>query len=332
MLWIEKYRPARFEEILSQDRVVDRLASFAEQGSVPHLLLFGGHGTGKSVAADCLSRALFGDRSVENTTVIPVADLFGLGKAYLESQERYAHLYRKDASLLSNFKNIVRWFASIPPLDARFRLLVLDGAEFLPREAQQGLRRIMERYSGTCRFVFCTTRVSAMIPALTSRCLPLFFGPVPDADACSFLGCIASREFPPDAMPPAEDLDLIVTAARGDLRKGILLLQALRLAGGRFDPARFLQSEVSGTADAAVRAMKVRDGESARKAIEGLLLDHGLSAGEVVREIREAVRREYNDPRIAAFIGDAEFRLGHGNSEYIHIHALAARIIAEVFS
>jgi replication factor C small subunit len=109
MLWIEKYRPKVFEEIRGQDHVVAHLKNAAASGMVPHLLLTGPPGTGKSVSVECLAHQLYGDRVEENLTIIQTADLFEQGKKYLEGDERYEHLYRRDQSLLSNFKNITRW-------------------------------------------------------------------------------------------------------------------------------------------------------------------------------------------------------------------------------
>jgi replication factor C small subunit len=178
MLWIEKYRPTVFEEILGQDHVVTHLKNAALSGNVPHLLLTGPAGTGKSVSVECLARLLYGERMEENLTTIQIADLFEQGKKYLENDERYVHLYRREQSLLTNFKNIIRWYASIRPLDSEFRIIVFEGASAMTREAQQGIRRIMERYSKTCRFIFVTSRPSAIIPAVSSRCLPFFFVPI----------------------------------------------------------------------------------------------------------------------------------------------------------
>ena len=165
-------------DIVGQEPVIRHLASFAASGTVPHLILTGPHGTGKSVAVECFAKALFRENWELNTTIFQTADLFLQGKAFLEQEERYAHLYQKSQSLLTNFKYIIKWYASLRPLDTEFKLMVFEDAHTLTREAQQALRRIMERSSGTCRFIFTTTNQSALIPAITSRCLPLFFAPV----------------------------------------------------------------------------------------------------------------------------------------------------------
>jgi len=137
MLWSEKYRPSTLDGILGQDEAVRTLASFAESGNVPHLLIVGPAGTGKSIAVEALARGLYGANWQENTTIFPAADLFEQGKKYLESDERFGHIYKKDESFLTNFKYLVKWYAAIRPLDAGFKLMVFEGASAISREAQQ---------------------------------------------------------------------------------------------------------------------------------------------------------------------------------------------------
>ena len=178
MLWTERYRPARLEDIRGQDRSYTLLFPARAPGTIPHLMLTGPHGTGKSAAIRCFAERLYGENWEANTSIFQTADLFSQGKKLLEEDERYTHLYQKSQSLIVNFKYILKWYASMRPLDADFKLMVFEDAHALTREAQQGLRRIMEQYSGTCRFIFSTTNQSAIIPAISSRCLPLFFAPV----------------------------------------------------------------------------------------------------------------------------------------------------------
>lgn len=137
MLWIEKYRPKEFSDIVGQDPVIRQLSSFAGSGMVPHIILTGPHGTGKSVTVECFAKAVYRENWEMNTTVFPTADLFLQGKAFLETDERFAHLYQKNQSLINNFKYIIRWYASLRPLDAEFKLMVFEDAHALSREAQQ---------------------------------------------------------------------------------------------------------------------------------------------------------------------------------------------------
>ncbi|QYZ78674.1 AAA family ATPase [Methanofollis formosanus] len=331
MLWSEKYRPTEFSEILGQDEVVRVLSSFAASKNVPHLLVVGAPGTGKSVAVEALARALYGTHWQENTTVLPTADLFEGGKKYFEAEERFAHIYRKDESVISNFKNVVRWYASIRPLDAEFRLLVFEGAGALTRDAQQALRRTMERYSRTCRFVFLTSNQSAIIPAIASRCLPLTFVPLPDRVVRRRLEEVMAAEgVGADQVGPA-DLDLIVPAAGGDLRRAILLLQLYAGSGGEVDLAATATSETETMATSIFEALAKKDIQGARQRAESMLIDYGLTGHEVIRELARAADRAYADPRTAVALADAELGILRGGNEYVQINALLARISREVF-
>ena len=331
MLWIEKYRPETLTDILGQDPVVHHLANFAALKTVPHLLLTGPHGTGKSVAIECFAKALYQENWELNTSVFQTADLFLQGKAYLEQDDRYAHLFEKSQSLITNFKYIIKWYASLRPLDAEFKLMVFEDAHTLTRDAQQALRRIMERSSATCRFIFSTTNQSALIPPLTSRCLPLFFSPLDQDVILNHLRTIRERENSSSHSCSDDDLELIVQAAQGDMRRAILLLQAALQAGRCRDLFTISQSETANIAALALEALKNDDMHNAIRRLESLMIDYGLSAREVFLEIRTIAQREYNDPSLAIALADAEYRIHHGNNEFVQMGAFASGI-REVFT
>lgn len=331
MFWIEKYRPATFSGIIGQDQVVGRLTSFARTRTVPHLLVTGPPGTGKSTAIECLARELYGADWEANTPVFQSGDVFSLGKQYLEQDERYVHLYRKDESLLNNFKFIVREYASQRPLDAGFKMMVFEEAEALTREAQAALRRTMERFSRTCRFIFCTPHPAGLIPAIRSRCLPCFFAPIADDSIVGRLREILASEGIEVGRCTEDQLGLIVQAARGDLRRATMLLQVAVESGLPLEQILNNQTESSLVAHAAFLAMRTGDQAAAGRRLESLMIEYGLTSREVLRELAVTVRREYNDPRIAAAIGDADSLMDHCNNEYIQLNWLTARIIREVF-
>ncbi|WP_292521468.1 AAA family ATPase [Methanoculleus sp.] len=329
MLWSEVYRPGGCEEIVGQDEVVRHLMSFADKRSVPHMLISGPHGTGKTVAVECLAKRLYGETWEANTTILSAADLLGRGKSALETDERFALVYRKDRSLIVNFKQIVKWYASMRPLDADFKLMVFEDAEGLTFEAQQALRRTMERYSATCRFIIVTARPSAIIPAIASRCLPLFFAPLESGVVRARLQEILAAE---GATIPDDDLDLIVHAAQGDLRRAITYLQIAAGSDKDLDLAEVSRSETFNVATSAFDALRAGNFAAARRVAESLMIEYGLSAQEVVGELRQVIRRDYNHPALAIALADADHRLCHNANDFVQINALLARIAREVFS
>jgi replication factor C small subunit len=331
MLWIEKYRPVTLDQVVGQATAVSRLRSFVDGKNLPHLMVTGPPGTGKTAALECTARSLYGDSWEENTTVIPTGDLFSQGRSALEADDRFSHLYRKDASLLSNFKYIVRWYASLQPLDAGFKMMIFEEADRLPLEVQAALRRTMERYSGTCRFAFCTSRPGALIPAITSRCYPLFFLPIADETVAGTLREVLAGEGVGEGQVSQDDHDLVVHAGRGDLRRATMLLQVLVESGRATPVAEITQSEPAAIVAQAFQFMRDHDSPSALRAVESLMVDYGLSGKEVLGELRKVVRREYNDPRIARMLADADHRLGRCESEFIQVNALVTQIMQEVF-
>lgn len=329
MLWSEIHRPKGCEEIVGQERVVRHLMTFADTRSVPHMLISGPHGTGKSIAVESLAKRLYGETWEANTTILSAADLLGKGKSALETDERFAQIYRKDLSLIVNFKQIVKWYASMRPLDADFKLMVFEDAESLTFEAQQALRRTMERYSATCRFILVTTRPSAIIPAIASRCLPIFFAPLENEVIRARLNEILALE---GATIPADDLDLIVHAAQGDLRRAIMYAQIAAQSKKDFDLADLSRSETGNVATSAFDAIRAGNFAAAKRIVESLMIEYGLSAREVVGELRQVVRREYNHPALAIALADADHRLCHNADDFVQLNALLARIAREVFS
>lgn len=328
MLWTEKYRPQTLEDIIGQEQVISHLTLFAQTGSVPHLMLTGQHGTGKTSAIECLAKHLYGENWQMNTSIFQTADLFLQGKTYLEQDERYAHLYQKQASLLTNFKYIIKSYSAMRPLDAEFKLMVFEDAHTLSREAQQALRRIMERTSSTCRFILSTTTPSAIIPAISSRCLPLFFVPIESGVMQRHLTAIRDNESRGYGMHPCDrdHLELIVQASRGDLRRAIMLLQLAMRSGKKGNLAAMAQSETGNITAAALVAVRGGDIRTAAKKLESLMIDYGLSAREVLSEMRITARREYNHPKFVIELADADIRIGHCNNEFVQIESFIAEI------
>ena len=331
MLWIEKYRPENFSDIVGQDRVVHRLSSFAASGIVPHLILTGPHGTGKSVAVECLAKVLYKENWELNTSVFQTSDLFSMGKPYLEQDERYIHLYQKNLSLIANFKHIIKWYAALRPLDAEFKLMVFEDAHTLTQDAQQALRRIMERASTTCRFVFSTSNQSAIIPPIASRCLPLFFSPVDQEHMLGRLRMIREQERSCVHPCSDDDLDLIAQVAQGDMRRAILLLQVALETGKCRDLSALAQSEAANVAASAIDALRKGDMRNAIRRLESLIIDYGLTGSEVFLEIRTIIQREYNHPLLAIALAESECRLQHANNEFIQIGAFVSGV-QEVFT
>ncbi|MDR3102628.1 MAG: replication protein C [Methanocalculaceae archaeon] len=323
MLWIEKYRPRTFDEALGQEPSVRQLRSYAVGGNLPHLLVIGRSGCGKSSVLEAFSREFYPVSAVENTTVLPVSVMFSHGRAYFAEDDRFAVLYQKDKSVLSNFKYIVRWHASLKPLSAEFRLIIFDGAGDLPKDAQAALRRIMEQYSRTCRFIFVVNSMSSLIDPLRSRCVPLYFLPI-DRDLMRerLLDILAAEGV--STAVSEENLEMLILGSGGDLRRALVLLELMALHGVT-DLTELSETEPGTLAKAAAAACRCGNEEGARMIAENLMVEYGLSGSAVLGLIRSALRGEMT-PDAALLFSDADIAMRAGSNEFLQMNAFVSSL------
>ncbi|MBI0583253.1 MAG: AAA family ATPase [Methanomassiliicoccus sp.] len=136
-IWIEKYRPKTLKDIVGQKDIVDRLESYVQTKNLPHLMFAGPAGTGKTTSAIALAKGLYGDNWKGNFNELNASDERGIDVV----------------------RGKIKDFARTAPMGgAGFKIIFLDEADALTGDAQAALRRTMEKYSRTCRFVLsCVT-------------------------------------------------------------------------------------------------------------------------------------------------------------------------------
>jgi replication factor C small subunit len=132
-IWTEKYRPKDFSDIKGQKEIVDRVKQFVKQKNMPHLMFAGPAGVGKTSLALVIARQLFGDSWRSDFLELNASDERGIDVIRIK----------------------VKDFARTKAIgDVPFKIIYLDECDALTREAQQALRRTMENYTQTCRFIF----------------------------------------------------------------------------------------------------------------------------------------------------------------------------------
>src|SRR3989344_4330775 len=148
-IWTEKYRPLKFEEVVGQQEIIKRVRSLVQSLNIPHLLFAGPAGTGKSTLALITVKSLYGESWREN----------------------YLELNASDERGINVVREKVKGFARTKSLgNVSFKVIFLHEADALTPEAQQALRRTMENYAGTCRFILSCNYSSKIIDPIQSRC------------------------------------------------------------------------------------------------------------------------------------------------------------------
>ncbi len=311
-VWVEKYRPRRLSEIIGQKNIVERLSAYARTKSMPHMLFAGPAGSGKTTAAIALARELYGDQWRDSLIELNASDERGIDVV----------------------RGKVKDFARAAPIgELRFKIIFLDEADSLTSDAQAALRRTMERYTQTCRFILSCNYSSKIIPPIQSRCAVFRFRPLGEAEVKTYLGRIASAE---GLDITGDGMSAICELAAGDLRKATNVLQVSASLGSRVDQDVVFESTES------IKPSEVKDllttalsgnFTGARSKLDELIVKHGLSGEDIVQSIHRTVfdLPVDEDAKIKLIdrVGEAEFRIVSGSSERIQLEALIAHFANE---
>jgi len=209
--WVDKYRPTKLDEVVYHTEVVKVLNNTLESGELPHLLFYGPPGTGKTSSILAICKQLFGPRRFEERVIELNA-----------SDERGINIVRK--------KIITFVKSSIGTADPNYpcppyKVIILDEADAMTREAQSALRKVMEDYSHITRFCIICNYLNQIISPIISRCMPFRFKPLSNSSMKDKLMDISKKEGIPCN---SECIDVVVEISNGDMRMAITFLQNLK--------------------------------------------------------------------------------------------------------
>jgi replication factor C small subunit len=309
-IWIEKYRPQKLDDIVGQDEIVERLSSYVKSGNLPHLLFTGSAGVGKTTAAVTLAREFFKD----------------------SWQMNFRELNASDERGIDVVRNQIKQFARTTPLgDATFKILFLDEADALTTDAQAALRRTMESYAQTCRFILSCNYSSKIIDPIQSRCAIYRFKPLAEAAVKEEVHRIAKKE---GLTITKEAMDAIVYIAQGDMRKAINALQGAAIISNKIDDK--MVYAITSTArpdeiDDLLKRSLGGDFDGAESVLAFLLHDRGIAPNELINQCYRAIVKMNLDRGLKVelidHLGETDFRLSEGANSDIQMEAMIARFI-----
>lgn len=209
---VEKYRPVFLDDVVGNTETIERLKIIAKDGNMPHVIISGMPGIGKTTSILCLARQLLGDAYKEAVLELNASD------------ERGIDVVR------NRIKGFAQKKVTLPA--GRQKLVILDEADSMTSGAQQALRRTMEIYSSTTRFAFACNQSNKIIEPLQSRCAILRYSRLTDAQIVKRLNQICEAE----KVEHSEDgLAALVFSAEGDMRQAINNLQSTHAGFGFVD-------------------------------------------------------------------------------------------------
>ena len=309
-IWIEKYRPSNLSEVVGQTPITSRLKNYVKERSMPHLLFAGPAGTGKTTCALALAKELFGELWKHNLHELNASDERGIDVV----------------------RGKIKEFARTAPLgEDGFKIIFLDEADALTGAAQAALRRTMEKYSRTCRFVMSCNFSSKIIDPIQSRCAVFRFRPLKAEDVERYLKFVAVKE---ELNIDKEAYESLTYLAQGDLRRAINGLQMAAAANVDITPDVVYQAVAAARPEEVKEALEMslnNNFAGARERLDTLQITYGLAGEDVLRQMHRSVRDiEVPDTikvQMIEKLAEADFRLSEGANARIQIEAVIANFV-----
>ena len=314
-IWTEKFRPKTFSEVKGQQEIVKRVQAFIEQKNMPHLLFAGPAGIGKTTLSLVVARELFGENWHENFLELNASDERGIDVVRVKVKD-FAR---------------TRALGNVP-----FKIIYLDECDALTKEAQQALRRTMENYTQTCRFILSCNYSSKIIDPIQSRCTIFRFKPLAQEDILSIIDKVAEKE--------GLNIDegakkALFDVSAGDVRRLENVMQASAAISKDFND-KLIYSIASYARPGEVKQVLEHcakgDFQAAKKQLLKTMLEYGLAGLDVIKQLQAAVwdleTADRTKLKMSKACGEAEFRMIEGADEFIQLEALLATIILQATS
>jgi replication factor C small subunit len=313
LMWVEKYRPTKLDQVINQTEIVKGLKNLIKNSSeIPHMLFAGSAGVGKTTTGLCIARELLGGDWQRNTLELNASDERGI-KMVRERVKEFAAVMK-----LVSSNNID---------DKPFRIIILDEADEMTAEAQTALRRIIEDSSKTTRFIIICNYLSKIIEPIQSRCVVFHFTRLARQDVLDYLKTICEKE---EVQYEERALSEIYDSTLGDLRHSINVLQAAAGMGS--------VSLANVTASIGLSG-KAKVGEIIKLALAGKFNDarvklmeltsvYGMSEADF---LKYANQESYdmkldNLDEFAALMAEYDYRMAIGAHPEIQLSALLAQL------
>lgn len=306
-IWTEKYRPKKLKEIIGQESITRALSSFLQSKNLPHCLFSGPAGCGKTTAALAIAHELYGGNIRGNFLELNASDERGIDVI----REKVKDFARQQTAFGS-----------------AFRIVYLDEADALTKDAQHALRRTMENYAHVCRFILACNYSGKIIHPIQSRTAVFRFSSLKEDDVITFLKQIVAKE---KLKVDEEAYAAIFKVAEGDMRKAINILQlastqkhitedVIYSATNRADPQavkKLLETAIAG---------RFRE---ARLQLITLLNERGLAGEDLIREIHSQIYNldisDLQKLQLMERVGEYEFRMTEGSNPQVQLEAMLAQ-------
>ncbi|PIA47475.1 hypothetical protein AQUCO_01400252v1 [Aquilegia coerulea] len=207
--WVEKFRPQSLADVAAHRDIIDTIDRLTSENKLPHLLLYGPPGTGKTSTVLAVARKIYGASYHNMILELNASDDRGIDVVRQQIQD-----FASTQSFSFGVKSPVK-------------LVLLDEADAMTKDAQFALRRVIEKYTKNTRFALICNHVNKIIPALQSRCTRFRFAPLDASHVTERLKHVIKAE---GLNVDESGLTALVRLSNGDMRKALNILQSTHMA------------------------------------------------------------------------------------------------------
>ncbi|XP_054167996.1 replication factor C subunit 5-like [Oppia nitens] len=304
--WVEKYRPKQLDQLISHQNIINTLSKFIAENRLPHLLLYGPPGTGKTSTILACAQQLYSPQQMASMVLELNA-----------SDERGIDVVRGP---ILNFASTKAVFKS------GFKLIILDECDAMTNDAQNALRRIMEKFSVNVRFCLICNYLSKIIPALQSRCTRFRFAPLSTSQIIPRVKYIVNEE---QIKATDDGIKALIDLSDGDMRKVLNILQSTSAAFDEINEHNVylccghpLKEDIENILNLILN----KKFSSIYESIMEMKREKGLALQDIITDLHPYVNRidfpTYLKIEILEKMANIEYQLSSGSSERLQLAAL----------
>lgn len=306
LMWTEKHRPKTMDDVVGHDDIVDNMRGWVDDPSMPHILFSGPQGSGKTALTTAFARERYGEGWRKNVLEMNASDSRGIDVV----------------------RDQIKGFAREGTAgDADDKLIFLDEADSLTKDAQAALRRVMEDFSEISKFVMSCNYQNKIINPIQSRCVVFRMAALTDDQ----IGEVVSRVLDEEGVSTDRGvISKVVKASKGDARRAVHTLQVASNNG------HIQESDVDGIIgginDDEIKGIlqDAMDGEydRAMDAVQQDFLRQGVPSEELAdsfyRTIKDMDIAEDSRMKMMHKLADKDYRISQGANPEIQWSAFLA--------
>ncbi|ODQ81703.1 hypothetical protein BABINDRAFT_58302 [Babjeviella inositovora NRRL Y-12698] len=343
-LWVDKYRPKSLEATDYHPEIADRLKALASSSDFPHLLVYGPPGAGKKTRILATLQQLYGPAVEKMKIDVRQFQTASNRKLEFNVVSSSYHLEITPSDMGNNdrvvIQDLLKEVAQTEQVDFsgkhRFKVVIINEADSLTRDAQAALRRTMEKYSGNIRLVLLSNTTSNIIPPIKSRCLLVRVAAPSEAEVATILDKVCKKESVSVVETERSQVLQLMAAHSGrNLRKALLLLEAMVMQNDHLSlKTPVIQLDWEGVIrDLTASVLKERSVAKLQLArtVFYELLSHCIPAKVILKtvcwELLRGVQRDSLKVEIIELASVFDERLSLGQKAIFHLEGFLAKVM-----